>query len=562
MLRRLLISNVGILRHLDITFDLSPPAESPAGQPATSSGSFSAGLTAVTGETGAGKTLLVRSLGLLAGARAPDKLVGVHGDVAVVKGWFEHEGREVTLSREVPAIGRARAFIDDDPVSLGRLAEVANQMMEILGQGEFNLFRGGRAQRQALDEFGGIDTSAFRQASSELARLEDEMAELIQATGIDQDTDRLRRMLHELRAADLSDPDEQDQLERRISQLEAVESRRAGLAEALAALDGPAQARDRLGLAISRLSRLGDPTNDVVGQLRLIEDGLADAVHCLREELGQLDSDPGQLASARTRLKLLVDLRRRFGPSLAEVIAYRDRLAGQLDGLAQADLRRAALASKLQAAEEELTRRADELAAARREAGFRLSEAVGQRLRELGLEQAQFSIEVAGEAGQEVQYLFQANQGLAMAPLAEVASGGELARVALALRLLALDGPPLVVLDEVDAGVGGRTAGQVANVLAELGLLRQVLVVTHQASVAARARQHIFLAKAPSPHGVTTSAVELAGRERVQELARMLSGEEDSLAAVAHASSLMQQGLAWWSERLGAGIGRSADTGL
>ena len=534
-------------------------------------------MTVVSGETGAGKTLVVGAIALLCGGRAEGSMVRPGAEEAVVDGRFEVDGAEVVLSRVIPASGRSRAYRNGRPVTVGELAELGAALVEIHGQHDHQRLLAAPAQRAALDAFASSDVQRLRAAEARVRELAARLSEL----GGDErqrarQADLVAFQLDELTRADLDDPGEDDALRAQEASLGAAGELRAAGSAAVEELGGEGGARDRLGAARAQLvdhEVFADPANRLDALIIEVDELLGD----LRARSEELVDDPERLAGVQQRRRQLTELRRKYGATLAEVIAERERLASEAASLAGADERLGVLTAELAAACEECEALARTVGEQRRKAAPELSAAVAAHLPGLGLAKARVEIvvgdpvsdaqasadvdaEAVGEdsegvvdglgrgfwrrvatlAGERVTFQLAANPGVPAGPLAKVASGGELSRVMLALRLVLSGGPPVAVFDEVDAGVGGETAIGVAQSLAAVAADRQVLVVTHLAQVAATAGTHVALAK-EQRNGMSVtelSVLDDPARRRV-ELARMLSGSPDSPAALGHAEELL-----------------------
>jgi DNA repair protein RecN (Recombination protein N) len=438
-------------------------------------------------------------------------------------------------------------------VPVTALAEAGKELVDIHGQHDQQSLLSPAAQRRALDEFAGADLGPRRRARQQLEEIDRRLA----AIGGDEhqrarEADVLRYQVAEIDAAALDAPDEEEALQAEEDRLANLSAHREAAALALTELgDGgnnPA-ALDLLGRAAMAL---GGRTAFAEWEARL-RAGLAelgDVASELRVVVDTWEDDPSGLAEVQTRRHLLADLRRKYGESLAQVAAFgeeaRQRL-GELEGASEAA---EVLQHQRDAAVTDLQRAEAELGRVRRNAAPHLAAAAEERLRDLAMPDARIEIAVDGAsadsantdeggAGDGVRFLLGANPGEPVQPLARVASGGELARAMLALRLVAMGGPTTMVFDEVDAGVGGAAALALAQALQEASAGRQVLVVTHLAQVAAFADRQVAVHKTTLRGRTVTDAVELAGTDRVVELSRMLSGHPDSATARAHAEELL-----------------------
>jgi DNA repair protein RecN (Recombination protein N) len=505
---------------------------------------FGPGMTALTGETGAGKTLVVEALQLVLGQRADPGLVRAGESEAVVEArFFDDDGEETVLTRSVPTAGRSRCWVNGRMAPLSSLAELAAQLADIHGQGDHQELLHTAAQRRALDEFASIDPGPVDDLRHRLAGLRLRLAEL----GGDEhqrarDADVLAHQIHEIERAALDDPDEDDVLvieEERLSDL-AAHRERAGAALAALDADGVGTgALDLLGAAAAALDGRA-ALAELDRRIRSAQAELSDVATDLRSVVETWDDDPQRLEAVLARRRQLTDLYRKYGGDRAAVIGFADDARERLKRLRHAEEEAGELEGERRAMEEELATAERTLLSARLDAAPVLAAAIEARLGDLAMAGARFAVEIepAG-AGEVVTFLLGANAGESVRPLAKAASGGELARTMLALRLVAPGGPSTMVFDEVDAGVGGTAALALARALHEVGRHRQVLVVTHLAQVAAFANRHLSVRKVEEAGRVTTAAEAVAGPERVVEISRMLSGHPDSRRAQAHAEELL-----------------------
>jgi DNA repair protein RecN (Recombination protein N) len=502
------------------------------------------GMTALTGETGAGKTLLVEALQLVLGQRADPGLVRAGAAEAVVEARFvDDDGAELIVSRSVPVQGRSRCLIDGDMAPVSRLVELAPGLVDIHGQHDQQSLLSAAAQRAALDTFGGLDAGPVEAGRRHLHELERRIA----ALGGDphqraREADILRHQINEIDRAALDDPDEMTALLSDEERLGDLSAHRAAAAAALAVLDSEEgsddSALDVLGRAASALGSR-PAFAQWFERLKAISAEAADVASDLRGVVETWEDDPARLAAVQERRRLLADLNHKYGGSHAAVLEFADDARVRLADLESADdladtLQRehVAVAVALRAAEAVL-------GSARREVAPRLALAVTARLQDLAMQGARVEVAVGEGAGDDVQFLLSANAGEPVRPLAKVASGGELARTMLALRLVAVGGPATMVFDEVDAGVGGEAALALARALTEVANGSQVLVVTHLAQVAAFADQQIAVKKRERQGRTFTEAVALSDEARVVEISRMLSGHPNSARARAHAEELL-----------------------
>jgi DNA repair protein RecN (Recombination protein N) len=508
---------------------------------------FGRGMTALTGETGAGKTMLVEALELLVGGKADSSLVRPGEDEASVEGRFVVDDEEVVLARIVPAIGRSRAYVNGRLAPASALAEWGSKLVDLHGQHEHQSLLSPSVQRRALDLYGNVDLTGWQDARRRLAAIEDALAAL---GGDDRsrarELDLVRFQVNELNAAALDDPSEDDRLSDEEDALAHAQAHREAALAAHEAIAADGAAVDAVGSALAAIAERA-PFATIESRLRDLAAEMSDLASELRAVGERIEDDPERLSAVRERRHLLHDLRRKYGETLEDVIAYADQTRERLHELESHDERAAALDRERAAALADVAREAAAVGAARRAVASRMAEEMQSRLGALAMGNASVAVTVGDDdPGDDVSVLLSANPGAPLLPLAKVASGGELARSMLALRLVLLgtrddSGPPTLVFDEVDAGIGGSAATAVGRALAALGGERQVLVVTHLAQVAAFATTQIAVAKRDDGLTTTASATAVTGDDRVVELSRMLSGSPDSDTARQHAAELLER---------------------
>ena len=511
MLTELHIEDLGVIRRVDLV--------------------LGDGLTAITGETGAGKTMLVEALDLVVGGRAEPTMVRAGASEARIDARFVLGDTEVVLSRVIPANGRSRAYIDGRPATVTALAETATDLVDLHGQHAHQQLLSPSSQRAALDTFGDVDLQPLREARGRLTEIDAELATI----GGDERTrarelDLARFQLAELEAAAVEDPDEESVLDALEDTLAgAVEHREAGAA-AYEALSGEGGARDTLGAALAALTGRA-PYRELADRLTSVLAELDDVMGDVRDTADEIEQDPERLETARARRQQLRDLCRKYGDDLAEVMRYHREVADRVAEIEGYEARAARLDAARSEALDVLAAAAAAVGAARRDVAPRLAEAVTSRLADLAMANATVDVDVQGDDGSHVTFLLSANPGSPLLPLNKVASGGELARTMLALRLVMVgldDGgetPSTLVFDEVDAGIGGTAATAVGAALAKVGTTHQVLVVTHLAQVAAQATTQVTVTKRVMDGATDVKAAIVAGEDRVDEIARMLSGD-------------------------------------
>jgi DNA repair protein RecN (Recombination protein N) len=533
---------------------------------------FQPGLNVLTGETGAGKSILVDALLLIRGARAQTDVIRAETDTARVEAVFDVTGRrgvattldgaglgldgdELVIRRELSRSGRHRAFVNDSPVTVALLERLGDELVEVHGQHEHQRLLEPAHQLDLLDRYAGAEPArvevatlfeTFRSARDEVQRLRS--AERDRA----QREDLLRFQLSELNAAHIR-PGEEEALRDERRRLQHAERLAKGLAETTALLaDDPEAAAGR----VTRMSRLlrdlaridaafAAPADLLDAASAQLEEALL-AVRALRQ---RVEAEPGRLESIDDRLDALGRLKRKYGETEAALLTFRDSAAGELERLQRHEEVVAQEERRLSEARARLGARAATLSEVRTAAASRLSGLVQRELRRLGMERARFEIgvepdpdgEVMARGLDRVEFRFSANPGEELKPLARIASGGELSRTMLALQAVvaAAERIPTLIFDEVDAGIGGGVAAVVADKLAAAAAGRQVLCVTHLPKIAARAGHHLAVVKAVRAGRSRATIQALTGGDRIEEIARMLAGQAPSETARRHARELL-----------------------
>jgi DNA repair protein RecN (Recombination protein N) len=532
---------------------------------------FASGLNVLTGETGAGKSILIDAIVLVRGGRAQSDIIRAEAETATVEAVFAVEGLggaravldeaglaaddngEIVVRRELARSGRHRAFVNDSAVTVGLLERLGDALLEVHGQHEHQRLLEPARQLELLDRFADVEeASAQVSALHAKYRAAREDAERTRVTERDraQREDLLRFQVSELDAARLR-VGEEEELRTEARRLQHAERFLTGLAEAAALLnDAPQSASERLARALKIVLDLGrlDPAvaapGEAIEAARVqVEEALA-VVRRLRDGVG---AEPGRLDAVHERLDALTRLKRKYGDSEEAMLAFRAEAARELERLERHEELMAAQERVLAELRGELTVAADALSQGRRAAATRLAAPVQRALRGLGMERAEFEIacerlpEMGPRGVDRVELRLSTNPGEEVKPLARVASGGELSRTMLALKsvLARADRMPILIFDEVDAGIGGRVASVVAQTLAATADGRQVLCVTHLAPIAALAEHHLHVAKTVRAGRTRVAVAALAGDDRVEEIARMLGGPTTTAAAREHARDLL-----------------------
>jgi DNA repair protein RecN (Recombination protein N) len=522
MLTELHIEDLGVIERLDLV--------------------LGTGLTALTGETGAGKTMLVEAINLLVGGRADGSRVRTGAVEARVEGRFVVGNDETVLARVVPVDGRSRAYVNGRLATVSTLAEIGAALVDLHGQHAHQSLLGAVTQRAALDRFAGVDLAPLRAARARLTELDAMLATLggdVRARA--REIDLLRFQVEEIDAVGVGDTDEEAVLDRLEETLADAVAHREAAATALVSLVDDGGALDDLGAAVAALGPRA-PFVDEASRLRSLLEELTDLSRDLRARGESVEDDPAKLADVRARRQALREMCRKYGDTLADVVAFRHEAASRLAELESFEQRAAMLEHERAAAVAQERAAAAVVGAARRARAPQLAAEVEKHLAVLAMPHAQVSISVGSDdPGDDVVFLLAANPGSPPLPLARTASGGELARAMLALRLVLSEAPGTLVFDEVDAGIGGQAATAVAQALAKLGERHQILVVTHLAQVAAAATSQWVVTKHVDESNASTSTTVayVTGDDRLDELARMLSGRADRTSARQHAAELL-----------------------
>ena len=545
------------------------------------------GLTALTGETGAGKTMVLTGLTLLLGGRADPAAVRVGSTQASAEGRFVvdpssavaerareaggmvDEDGSLLVVRTVAAAGRSRAVLGGRSVPQGLLAEIAEDLVTVHGQQDQARLRSPRRQREALDAFAGAQhqqtLARYREVWAERQRLRAELEDrAVHAQERAREAELLRIGMAEVERVG-PQPGEDHELaaeQERLAHAEDLRTAAATAHDALAGDDGgqvpgAAVAVDQARRALDQVAQHDAALQDVATRVAEIGYLLGDAAVELAGYAEGVQSDPARLEAVHRRRADLAALARQHGGSVDDVLVWAERASLRLLELDDGSGSAGALTARLGAVESELVQLAESVTAERTAAAAALGAAVTEELTGLAMASAQLEIRVTpgDELGpwgaEEVEMLLVAHAGAPARPLGQGASGGELSRVMLAIEVALATAPgsrashpPTFVFDEVDAGVGGKAAVEVGRRLAELAQLAQVVVVTHLAQVAAFADRHLVVTKSEDGGAevVTASDVRVVeGPERVAELARMLSGQEDSATALQHAAELLER---------------------
>ena len=554
MLSLLHIENIALIQSADIRFE--------------------PGFNVLTGETGAGKSIVIDSIGAVLGERTSRELIRTGAKSALVTAvftrvpplpWLEENGfptgeEELLLQRELQGDGRNVCRIDGKLVTVAQLRELGRQLLNIHGQHDGQQLLDPASHLGYLDQFGGCQPllESYQEAYRKWHDIRREMDKLqMDEAERSRRVDTLNYQIQELERAQMKAGEDEELSARRTllrsagKLMEAVQSAefalsgdedRDGACSLIAQAEGEVQGVSSISPELGELS-------EKLTALRCAADDAADT---LRDLSRSFDFSPGELDQVEERLDLLYRLRKKYGPTVEDMLAYLDRCRKELDQIQYADDTLARLEKDLKKAQKEAARRGESLSQARREAAGALQARVQEELRQLDMPKVQFQTEFTpkgGEAGMdetgldEVQFLMSANLGEALKPIQKVASGGELARIMLALKNVLAEGDQIgtLVFDEVDTGVSGRAAQKVAEKMAQVARGKQVLCVTHLPQIAAMADTHFSVQKGEREGRTYTRLERLDRSQRREELARLIGGASITPSLLESAEELLRQ---------------------
>ena len=531
------------------------------------------GLSALSGETGAGKSIIVGALSLLLGERAASDTVRTGAERAMVEAVFdvatypklgvqlddlgiEAEDGLLILRREVAAVGRNRAWINESPTTARTVGELGRSLVDLHGQHEHQTLLRKDTQRHILDAFGEAeeDASAVEEAYEELGGLEAKLRELQDhRRELASRVDFLRFQMRELEEADVQSGEEEALTEEsgRLENSEELLGETTRIHDELYSAEGALTDKvSGLAQTLARLKGWDPALEGPHEELQGAYHALAEVGRDLSDYVGGLRHDPGRLEEVRSRLDLIHSLKRKYGPTAEDVIATRDRVRTKLDEVEDGGWDEDTLAAEVDRTRSDLIAAAARLSEKRQAAATRLEEEVEALLPDLGLPAGTFKVqmdtlpEVESRGAESIEFLVSVNAGFPPSSLARVASGGELSRVMLTLKaiLAQVDQVPTLVFDEIDAGIGGQVASLVAAKLKDVARYHQVFVVTHLPQLASQACSHLLVEK-DEREGLAATAVRgLTGDARVREIARMLGGDPESETSQDHARELLAAG--------------------
>lgn len=538
MLSRLSISNYALISSLDITFP--------------------DGLVIITGETGAGKSILLGALSLVLGKRADSSVFCDNTRNCVVEAEFhDKSGEEYILRRVITPAGRSRSFLNDEPVSLADLAAISNRIIDIHGQHQHLLLTDPDYRLGVIDHFAGTAPllDEYKKIYDEYTAVEDEAASLEKSIAEEErDAEYRQFQLHKLQEAALVSG-EMEVLEQEQKALAHAEDIRTGLDAAYACLNphdiSVSQLLKDAATRLSKFAAWDDRLESLAARLESSRIEISDIEREIEDISSSVTVSPQRLDEVEERMSLIYSLERKYGcADVDELIALRDSLATALGGTEQMRDRLSALRQRQQELGTQREALARRLSEQRRAASEALSEALQEAVRSLEMPHAVFRAEISGKGrltatgGDNLDFMFSANGEQSLRDISKVASGGELSRVMLALKglLARYTSMPTMIFDEIDTGVSGRIADKMGNMIGRMGQNMQIMAITHLPQIASKKGAHYLVYKEFGPGGKASTGIRrIEGEERVMEVARMLSGSELTPAAVENARELLRK---------------------
>jgi DNA repair protein RecN (Recombination protein N) len=533
---------------------------------------FGPGFNVLTGETGAGKSILMDALNLLLGSRAGAEMVRAGAAKAMVDAvfdvsdapdvlraaeelGFEAEDGQLFLSREVSASGKSTGRIGGRPAAIGQLREIGEYLVDLHGQHEHQALLAVPRHIDMLDSWGGREFQSLRaqiaEAFHQAQRLKRERESL------QKDARERARLLdlYQFQVAEIADAalregeDEELDLEyRRISNAQRLAESAAAAAAVIGGGDegGVVDALSRAVRGLEDAAELDETLSPIVDAVRAVTFELAEAERDLARYQDEIEFDPERQQEIEARLELIRALKRKYGDTIEEVLAYGRETAEQLDALSNSEERGAALDREIAAADKRLHALCERLSSLRCKAAREFEQVTQSELRDLGMAKTRFEVQLAQaeptpKGTDRVEFLIAVNPGEPLRPLAKVASGGEVSRVTLAIKsaMAHQEALPTMVFDEIDIGIGGRTAGVIAEKMAHLARSTQVICITHLAQIASRGSSHFSIEKEVSGERTTVRVVPLDAEGRVGEVARMIGGANVTDAVLQHAREML-----------------------
>jgi DNA repair protein RecN (Recombination protein N) len=549
MIRSLYIKNYLLIDHLDLD--------------------FSDGFITITGETGAGKSILMGALSLILGQRVDTSVLKLKDAKCIVEGSFlpgervkdffkanDIDYEEVTtLRREIAPGGKSRAFINDTPVNLPLLKEVGDLLVDIHSQHQNLRLNDHQYQMEVITHVAGVEKelALYRESFAAFAETERELQRVVRETeSLKEELEYMQYQFNELQAAHLT-AGEMEELESDLQRAEHAEEIRTALFESAGHLSSEATGiLDQLKASLSQLQKitgLYTPSREMAARMESAYIELKDLASEVEQEAEKSGLEPGELERLRERMDLLFSLMQKHRvQELEHLIRLRDHLGERIESLTFSDERIAQLKEKHAALMKTLGEQAGSLHEKRRKASEQMQKQVEEQLKQLGIPNARFHVELVKTGtydtygSDQVRFLFSANKQLPLEEISRVASGGEISRLMLSIKSMVSDrkGMPTLIFDEIDAGVSGEIADKVGGIMDQLAAGRQVMAITHLPQVASRGGVHFVVYKEDTSDATYTRIRKLEPEERITEIARMLSGEEVTDAALSNARVLLR----------------------
>ncbi len=529
------------------------------------------GFSVITGETGAGKSIILGAIGLLLGQRADSKSIKSGADKCVIEAHFdlsnyameaffdeneiEFDAEDTIVRRELTAAGKSRSFINDTPVSLSMLKELGEQLVDIHSQHQNLLLQKQDFQLNVVDIIANDqkELMTYQQTFSQLSTLNSQLLQMKEDIERNrQNQDFLQFQYEELESAKLTDG-EQEELEQQSETMEHAEDIKTALYEAdnaLAADESGAVSRVHTALySLKSICHVMPNATELAERLDSCHIELKDIANEVSSMLEKTEFDPSELDHINARLDKIYELEKKYhADTIGELIIRRNELKQQLQGIENSDEALQELQQQIDQLSKQATKQANELTKLRQQAATQIEQQLRQRLVPLGMPNVRFEVNVKkgelNKTGQDaVSFLFSANTSTPLQPVSLVASGGEIARVMLSLKAM-ISGAvklPTIVFDEIDTGVSGKIAEKMAEMMQEMGRQeRQVISITHLPQIAALGSHHYRVSKEETPQGTTSRMQELTDQQRIGEIAQMLSGSNVTEAAIANAKQLLK----------------------
>ncbi|GEN84229.1 DNA repair protein RecN [Sporosarcina luteola] len=554
MLSEISIHNFAIIEHLEVSFE--------------------DGLTVLTGETGAGKSIIIDAVQLLAGGRGSQEFIRHGAKKAELEGMFtiedeqhpvfqklsefgiEYEDGSIILRRDLNSNGKTTCRVNGKLVTIASLREIGSQLIDIHGQHDNQELMHERGHIHLLDQFAGQRLATAHDNYLEVYNQFIKLKRKLETANeneqqIAQRIDLYSFQLNEIDAAELV-IGEEEELEEEKMKLQHFNRLFERLNTAYESISGDQHALDWVGSAMSDLEDAASIDKELAEHAEAVSTSfytLQDTAHEMKNIIDRMEFDPMRLSAVEDRLALLTSLKRKYGASIEDILIYREKIADGLDQLVNRDERIAQEQEKFNQIMKDLEVEANELSIIRQEAATRLEEAIMQQLKELHMEKSKFNVSITRKAANtydgngfdEVSFLISTNVGEPLKPLVKIASGGELSRIMLALKTIFSkhQGITSIIFDEVDTGVSGRVAQSIADKIAMVATHSQVLCISHLPQVAAMADHHLLIKKGVKDDRTMTAVSEIFDLERTKELSRMLSGAEITSLTLQHAEELL-----------------------